>query len=88
MVSNTEYVIEDDGTAWMKCAHPRCSLQLVRPGKTQCDGECDQLTPAGALMAYIIGDYETSRAIVAALDGKERLDLRYACNALEAMCRA
>lgn len=35
-------VIEDGfGSSWEKCLRQDCSLQIVRPGKVQCDGEYD-----------------------------------------------
>lgn len=35
-------VIEDGfGNGWNKCLRRDCSLQIVRPGKVQCDGEYD-----------------------------------------------
>lgn len=36
-------IISDDyGNDWSKCDREDCSLQIVRPGKVQCNGECEQ----------------------------------------------
>lgn len=37
-------VIDDGfGNAWAKCLRTDCSLQIVRPGKVQCEGEHDEI---------------------------------------------
>jgi hypothetical protein len=35
----TERVEDGYGNAWEKCLRPDCSLQIVRPGKVQCDDD-------------------------------------------------
>lgn len=37
-------VVEDGfGNGWNKCLRLDCSLQIVRPGKVQCDGDYDNV---------------------------------------------
>jgi hypothetical protein len=37
-------VIEDQfGSEWSKCLRLDCTLEVVRPGKVQCDGESDRI---------------------------------------------
>lgn len=36
--------VEDDfGNAWGRCVLPDCDLQVVRPGKVQCNNACESL---------------------------------------------
>lgn len=37
-------VVEDGwGNQWPVCGHNECDLEIVRPGKVQCSGHCNDL---------------------------------------------
>lgn len=39
-LENGEIVVEDSfGSTWLVCNKPYCDLQVVRPGKVQCNGQ-------------------------------------------------
>lgn len=39
----THKVLDDGfGNQWLMCAHPKCDLQIVRPGKVQCKVQCSE----------------------------------------------
>lgn len=42
MVSAVGQRVLDDGfgNVWEKCEKPDCALEIVRPGKVQCDHDC------------------------------------------------
>lgn len=53
--------ILDDGfgNQWLICAHPKCDLQIVRPGKVQCSEYCEDLSMEELLSSqYFGGDPE------------------------------
>lgn len=35
-----ESVADGFGNEWRRCAHPKCDLHVVRPGKAQCSNYC------------------------------------------------
>lgn len=37
----TRVVDDGFGNQWRKCSRPDCSLAVVRPGKVDCNGECE-----------------------------------------------
>lgn len=43
MAAEERLVDDGFGNAWVMCPHPKCDLQIVRPGKVQCSGysNCD-----------------------------------------------
>lgn len=59
MTEKPETVEDGFGSVWVKCKHPLCDLEVVRPGKCQCSDWCD--------FVDALGDPETSSRHVDAL---------------------
>lgn len=49
MTEKPETAEDGFGSVWLKCKHPLCDLQVVRPGKCQCSDWCDFNTPETSL---------------------------------------